>query len=60
MKDNVVLEKSYKFALRIVQLYRKLTDEKHEFVLSKALLSDGTNVGAYVEAAQDAESRDRF
>ncbi len=60
MKDNVVLEKSYKFALHIVRLYRKLTEEKHEYVLSKAMLSDGTNVGAYVETAQEAESRDGF
>ena len=60
MSDNLVLEKSYKFALRIVRLYRKLTEEKHEYVLSKAMLSDGTNVGAYVESAQEAESRDSF
>jgi four helix bundle protein len=43
-----------------VQIYRKLTDETHEYVLSKSLLSDGTNVGAYVEAAQEAESRAGF
>lgn len=60
MSENIVLDKSYKFALHIVRLYRKLTDEKHEYVLSKAMLSDGTNVGAYVESAQEAESRDGF
>lgn len=59
-KDNIALEKSYRFALRIVPLYRKLTDEKHEYVLSKALLNDGTNIGAYLESAQEAESRDGF
>lgn len=60
MSDNIVLEKSYKFALRIVRLYRKLTEEKHEYVLSKALLSDGTNVGAYIESAQEAEPNGGF
>ena len=38
MKDNVVLEKAYKFALHIVRLYRKLTEEKHEYVLSKTAM----------------------
>jgi len=56
MKENIVLEKAYKFALLIVELYRKLTDERHEYVLSKNLLSDGTNVGAYIESAQETET----
>jgi four helix bundle protein len=60
MNDNVVLEKSYKFALRIVEIYRKLTEERHEYVLSKNLLSDGTNVGAYIESAQETEARGGF
>jgi hypothetical protein len=59
-RDNIALEKAYRFALRILPLYRKLTDEKHEFVLSRALLNDGTNIGAYLESAQEAESRDGF
>ena len=60
MSENIVLEKSYKFALHIVELYRNLTEEKREYVLSKNLLSDGTNVGAYVESAQETESRAAF
>jgi len=43
-----------------VHIYRKLTEESHEYVLSKCLLSDGTNVGAYVESAQEAETRTGF
>jgi hypothetical protein len=35
LKENIVLEKAYKFALRIVEIYRKLTEEKREYVLSK-------------------------
>ncbi|HMB26840.1 MAG TPA: four helix bundle protein, partial [Blastocatellia bacterium] len=42
MSENVVLEKSYKFALRIVKLYKYLSEEKKEFVMSKSLLSRGT------------------
>ncbi|MGE0886009.1 MAG: four helix bundle protein [Blastocatellales bacterium] len=60
MSENVVLDKSYKFALRIVKLFNYLTDEKKEFVLSKALLTAGTNVGAHVKAAQEAESKQDF
>ncbi|MBO0719616.1 MAG: four helix bundle protein [Blastocatellia bacterium] len=60
MSENIVLDKSYKFALHIVQIYRRLTDETREYILSKCLLSDGTNVGAYVESAQEAESRAGF
>jgi hypothetical protein len=41
MNENIVLDKSDKFALHIVRIYRKLTDETHEDVLSKNLLSDG-------------------
>src|SRR5215510_5700421 len=60
MSENIVLEKSYKFALHIVELYRKLTEERHEYVLSKNMLNDGTNVGAYIESAQETESRAGF
>ncbi|MGE0126479.1 MAG: four helix bundle protein [Blastocatellales bacterium] len=60
MSENIVLEKSYKFALRIVALYRKLTEERREYVLSKSLLSDGTNIGAYIESAQETETGTGF
>lgn len=60
MKENIVLEKAYDFALHVVRLYRKLTNEKHEYVLSKTLLGDGTNIGAYIESAQEADSREGF
>jgi four helix bundle protein len=59
-KDNPVLDKSFKFALRIVKLYKYLTDEKHEFALSKFLLTSGTLVGARVETAQAAVDRHAF
>jgi len=56
-QENIVLEKGYKFALRVVKLYKYLTDEKREFILSRKLLDDGTEIGASIKAAQEAESQ---
>lgn len=60
MKNNVVLEKSFNFALRIVKLHRYLVEEKKEFTLSKELLVAGTHIGKHVMEAVGAESRDIF
>jgi|SRR5262244_2832908 len=60
MSENIVLEKSYKFAIRIVKLYKYLTEEKKEFVMSKSLLSRGTAIGERIKSAQEAESRAVF
>jgi four helix bundle protein len=60
MENNVVLEKSFAFALRIIKLYRYLLDEKKEYVLSKELLTAGTNIGRHVKEAVYAESREVF
>ena len=59
-KDNVVLEKSLDFALRIVRLCHYLNEEKREYVLSKELLISGTNIGRHVRAAVGAENRETF
>lgn len=50
-KDNVILDKSFDFAVRIVNLYKHLTSEKKEYVLSKQLVRSGTSVGANVSEA---------
>ena len=47
--DNVILEKSFAFAIRIVNVYKYLINEKKEFVLSKQLLRSGTSIGANIE-----------
>lgn len=60
MKSNVVKEKSFAFAIRIVNLYKFLTSEKKEFVLSKQLLRSGTAVGALVREAEQGESKADF
>jgi four helix bundle protein len=56
-KENVIVDKSFAFAIRIVKLYQSLSAEKKEFVLSKQLLRCGTSVGANVREAHNAESK---
>ena len=60
MQTNVVKEKSFAFALRIVKLYQLLCEQKKEYVISKQLLRSGTAVGALVREAEQAESRADF
>ena len=57
MSENVVLDKSKLFAVRVVRLYQYLCDEKREFILSKQLLRSGTSVGANVKEALRGQSR---
>jgi len=59
-EDNVVREKSYAFALRMVKLYRYLVDEKKEYVLAKQILRSGTSIGANAEEGIGAQSRKDF
>jgi four helix bundle protein len=60
MKDNVVKDKSFAFAVRIVKLYRFLKDEHKEYVLSKQILRCGTSVGAMVRESEHSESKADF
>ena len=57
---NVVKEKSLDFAIRIVNLYKYLTDTKKEFIMSKQLLRSGTAIGALVRESEHAESKADF
>jgi four helix bundle protein len=50
-RENLIKDKSYKFVLRIVKLYKYLKDEKKDFVLSKQVLRIGTSIGSNVEEA---------
>ena len=60
MKNNPLKEKSFNFAIRIVNLYRFLITEKKEYVMSKQLLKSGTAVGALAREAEHAESKADF
>lgn len=54
-KENVIVEKSKSFALRIIRLHRYLCSEKNEYILSKQLLRSGTSIGANVKEASETE-----
>ena len=58
--DNVIETKSFNFAVRIINLYKYLTDRKNEYVLSKQLLRSGTSIGANVAEAEQAQSKPDF
>ena len=60
MKENVVQQKSFAFAIRVVNAYKYLTEQKKEFVLSKQLLRWGTSIGANVEEATGGQSKKDF
>ncbi len=60
MKENVLREKSYQFALRIVKFYKFIAAEQKEYVLSKQILRSGTSVGANIEEANHAQSKTDF
>lgn len=59
-KNNVIQEKSFKFAEKVVKLYRFLLDNKKEYVLSKQFLRSGTSVGANIEEALGGTSSSDF
>ena len=58
-KDNIILEKTFDFALGIIKLYKKMMEQK-EYVLSKQILRSGTSIGANVEEATAAISKRDF
>ena len=60
MKENTILQKSFRFAVRITNLSRYLQKEKSEYVLSKQILRSGTSIGANVTEAQRAQSKADF
>ena len=60
MADDVLRNKSYKFALRTIKLFQHLSKEKHEFVISKQVLRSGTSIGANIEEAGQAQSKPDF
>jgi four helix bundle protein len=59
-EDNVVQQKSYAFALRIIKAYKHLTEVKKEFILSKQMLRSGASVDANVEEAIGWQTKKDF
>ncbi len=60
MKENIIKNKSFELAIRIVKLYQYLCIDKKEFVMSKQLLRSGTSVGAMVRESEHSESKADF
>ncbi|MDE6192056.1 MAG: four helix bundle protein [Muribaculum sp.] len=60
MRENIVVEKSEDFAVRIVKLYKLLQSERKEFIMSKQLIRCGTSIGANIAEAQEAQSDTDF
>jgi four helix bundle protein len=58
-KGNVIVEKSFRFALKVIQ-YCELLEENKKFVISRQLLRSGTSIGANVREAQNSESKADF
>lgn len=59
MKDNIILKKSFDYALKVIKLSREL-NQKKEFILSKQLLRSGTSVGANAREANNAPTKKDF
>ena len=58
--ENAIADKSKAFAVRIINLYKYLCENKKEFVLSKQILRSGTSIGANVKEAVRAQSKADF
>lgn len=59
-KKSIIKDKSFAFAVNIVNLYKRLINEHKEYVMSKQLFRSGTSVGSNVREAQNAESKADF
>jgi len=59
MKSNIIVEKSFAFALAIIEFSEELENQK-KFVIAKQLLKSGTSIGANIRETQSAESRADF
>ena len=57
---SIVYEKAFDFAVRIVNLYKYLCKEKHEYIMSKQLMRSGTSIGANISEALEGQSRKDF
>ena len=59
-ESNIIKDKSYNFALNIINVVRKIQRRENEYILTKQLIRCGTSIGANVEEAIGAQSRKDF
>jgi len=60
LKENIIQQKSFCFAIKVIELYKYLVETKKEFILSKQLLRSGTSIGANIEEALGGQSKKDF
>lgn len=60
MKESIVYNKAFEFAIRIVNLYKYLVLEKKEFIMSRQVLKSGTSIGANIKEALQGQSKRDF
>ena len=59
VRENIIVSKSYSFALEIIKLYKSLI-KQNEYVLSKQILRSGTSIGANIHEAIAGQSKKDF
>ena len=59
-EDNAIVEKSKRFGVRTIKLYKYMSEEKREYTLSNQILRSGTSIGANVHEAVYGQSREDF
>ncbi|AQW92305.1 four helix bundle protein [Elizabethkingia anophelis] len=59
-EDNIIKQKSFDFAVRVIKLYQYLSNDKKEFILSKQILRSRTSVGAMIRESEHAQSKSDF
>ncbi|MEC3907730.1 four helix bundle protein [Tamlana sp. 2201CG12-4] len=60
MKESILKNKSYDFAILIVKTCKSISEHQREFTLSKQLLKSGTSIGANIREAEFAQSNKDF
>jgi four helix bundle protein len=60
MKDSILKQKTYAFALKVITVYKQIIAEHKEYVLSKQFLKSGTSPGALVREAEYGQSKPDF
>jgi four helix bundle protein len=60
MRESILRDKAFAFAIRSIKLYQYLVGEHKEFVLSKQVMKSGTSIGANIEESAHAQSRIDF
>ncbi len=59
-KKNILKEKTFAFAVRIIKLYKYLKSNHNEYILSKQIIRSGTSIGALIRESENAESKKDF